>query len=58
MASADAHDLEIRHVTDSAATGLVQTVVAVDVVINEIDGGGCAVCGVWAQLLPCCVAVP
>ena len=40
MASADAHDLEIRHVANSAATGLVQVVVAIDVVVDEVNGGG------------------
>lgn len=38
--SADAHDLEIRHVTDSAATGLVQTVVAIDVAVDQLNSGG------------------
>lgn len=40
MTSADAHDLEISHVAHSAATGLVNTVVTVDVVVDEIDRGG------------------
>lgn len=38
--SADAHDLEISYIADSAATGLVNTVVTVDVVVDEIDRGG------------------
>lgn len=40
MASADAHDLEIRHVTDSAAIGLVGTVVAIDVAVDQLNSGG------------------
>ena len=40
MASANAHDFEISHVAHSAATSFVQTVVAIDVVINEVDRGG------------------
>ena len=39
MASADAHDFEISHVAHSAATGLVQAVVAIDVVVDEVDRG-------------------
>jgi hypothetical protein len=40
VASANAHDLEISHIFDSAATGLVGTVVAVDVVVDKVDSGG------------------
>ena len=40
MTSADAHDLELCHIADSAATGLVQVVVAIDVVVDKINRGG------------------
>lgn len=38
--SADAHDLEISHVAHSVATGLVQTVVAIDVAVDQLNSGG------------------